>query len=109
MILVGAVLACAAHADPPRAPEPAAVTETIEESTVGDLDGSRVPMGNMSQRTYTRADGTSAEGWTCTLALATGAVVVGVGSAVEVDGASWLVTAVEKKPGEPGSVTLRKK
>ncbi len=82
------------------------MTETIEETTVGDLDGNRVPMGNMTQRKYERGDGTTAEGWTCTLALEGGAKVVGVGSIVEVGGRKWEVTAVEKTTGENGSVTL---
>lgn len=116
--LLWVALACVARADPtPASPVPAvppaapapqepAVTETIEETTVGDLDGTRVPMGNLAKTTYTRADGTSAEGWTCTLALASGPVVVGVGSAVTIDGKRWEVTAVEKPAGELGSVTL---
>lgn len=116
-MIVLALLACVARADPqpaapPAAPVPQApkeappVTETIEETTVGDLDGTRVPMGNMSQRSYTRGDGTTAEGWTCTLALESGPLVVGVGSVVEVGGRKWEVTAVEKTAGENGSVTL---
>lgn len=102
--------ALAAQAEPTLSPpaEAPAVIETIDESTVGDLEGTRVPMANMSQRAYVRADGTTAEGWTCTLVLASGPVVAGVGSAIDVAGGRWEVTAVAKEPGQPGSVTLRR-
>ncbi len=113
-MILFALLACVARADPqpatpptpPAQKEAPAVTETIEETTVGDLGGNRVPMGNMSQRQYTRGDGTTSEGWTCTLALESGATVVGVGSVVEVGGHKWEVTTIEKTTGSNGSVTL---
>ena len=87
----------------------AVVTENIEETTVGDLDGVRVGMGNMTQGAYTRADGSAAQGLVCSLAVdgAVG-VFVGLGSAVQVRGVAWEVVAIEKTPGQPGSVTLRR-
>ena len=69
-LLAAATLAGAPPA--PLAPPPAAgvdVIETIEETTVGDLGGVPVPMGNMFVDTYTLPDGTSASGLVCALAL----------------------------------------
>lgn len=89
--------------------------ETIEETTVGDLDGVRVPMGNMTQGTYTLPDGQQRAGWICSLALppAPGepqrpGVFVGQGSVVELGRSRWEVLSVNKVPGELGSVTLRR-
>ncbi|GEM_PF-2738849 len=103
-LLLAGVLATA----PPGATPP--MTENIEETTVGDLDGVRVGMGNMTRGAYTKADGSAANGLICSLAIdgAVG-VFVGEGSEVAVRGATWVVTALEKSPGEPGSVTLRRK
>lgn len=85
------------------------MTETIEETTVGDLDGARVPMGNMCRGTYTLPDGSERRGWICALALGNGpGTFVGVGSVVEVGGRRWEVVDVAKTPGENGSVTLRR-
>ena len=95
------VLACTA------APLPeASVRETIDETTVGDLDGTPTPMGSMVRGTFPLPDGTSGTGWTATLALADGPAVVGLGSEVRVDGTLWRVVAIDKSPPEPGSVTL---
>ena len=81
---------------------------TIDETTVGDLDGFPVPMGNMIQDDYTLPDGTSRHGTVCALALPEGGTFVGVGSVVQVGDARWQVTAVDKPKGELGSVTLEK-
>ncbi len=110
-------LACAA--DPsPRAPapplpsehpDPAPMIETIEETTVGDLDGVRVPMGNMTTDTYTLPDGTQAHGTVCSLAIAGRiGVFVGLGSIVDVEGTQWKVIDIDKPEGQRGSVTLQK-
>ena len=80
--------------------------ETIDETTVGDLDGTPCPMGSMVRGSYPLPDGSTGTGWTATLALAEGPTVVGLGSEVTVDGARWRVVAIEKSPPEPGSVTL---
>lgn len=110
-MIAALLLACALASEP--APEPpkkdADVIETIEETTVGDLDGNRVPMGNMTTGRYTLPDGTEKEGLICALALEGGAVFVGLGSVVEVDGARWEVVAIEKPEGKPGSVSLQKR
>lgn len=105
------LVACALAGDPigsnPVAPkESVPVTETIEETTVGDLDGVRVPMGNMTRGTYTLPDGTEQTGLICALALKPAPRFVGKGSVVEVEGARWEVTAIEKEGSGPGSVTL---
>ncbi|MFT4625857.1 MAG: hypothetical protein ACI8PZ_004528 [Myxococcota bacterium] len=95
------MVACAA------APLPeAAVRETIDETTVGDLDGTPTPMGSMVQGNYPLPDGSTGTGWTATLALQAGPTVVGLGSEVSIDGATWRVVAIDKAPPEPGSVTL---
>ena len=102
-------------ADPPPAAAPdraagATVTETIDETTVGDLDGIRVPMGNMTPGTYTLPDGTERKWLICSLVLPGGGpgVFVGEGSEVTVGESRWRVIAVVKPAGELGSVTLQK-
>lgn len=83
--------------------------ETIEETTVGDLNGVRVPMGNMTRGTYTLPDGREQKGWICSLVIGPGpGVFVGVGSVVEVGGARWEVVDVQKTPGQLGSVSLQR-
>ena len=94
-------------AEPVEQAPPAPVTEVIEETTVGMLGAVRVPMGNMTVGGYTLPDGTARRGWICSLALEGGGVFVGEGSRVTVGGAVWEVVAVQKAPGELGSVTLR--
>lgn len=113
------LLACGPKPSEPSTPSPAAppaqpstedaVIETIDETTVGDLDGVRVPMGNVTHGSYTLPDGREAEGPICSLALPgqTG-VFVGEGSVVEVEGTRWEVLSVEAPKGELGSVTLKK-
>lgn len=82
----------------------------IDETTVGLVGRERVPMGNMCRGTYTRADGTSAEGWMCSLAIGGQiGVFVGEGSEVEIGGARWAIVRVDKEPGELGSVTLERR
>lgn len=86
-----------------------AVIETIEETTVGDLDGVRVPMGNMTTGTYALPDGRQVHGPICSLALPGRiGVFVGQGSVVEVEGTRWEVLRVELRPEARGSVTLRR-
>lgn len=82
--------------------------ETIEETTVGDLGGVSVPMGNMTTDAYVLPDGTTREGTVCVLVLEAGPVWVGLGSVVEVGGARWEVVAIDKPKGELGSVSLQK-
>ena len=85
------------------------MTETIDETTVGELDGVRVPMGNMTTGEYVLPDGTKKHGPICSLALPGGpGVFVGVGSEVMVDNNRWTVTVVDNPPEGLGSVTLRK-
>jgi hypothetical protein len=106
-LLAGLALAAPGPVETPREEEP--VRETIDETTVGDLDGVRVPMANMTTGSYTRADGSEARGTICALVLPGGPVFVGLGSAVTLDGARWEVVAIEKSPGQFGSVTLERK
>ena len=83
--------------------------ETIEETTVGDLDGARVPMAQVTTDDYTRADGSVAHGRVCVLVLpGAGPTWVGAGSVVDVAGTRWEVLSVVKEPGELGEVTLRR-
>ena len=84
------------------------VIETIEETTVGDLDGTRVPMGNVTNGSYTLPDGTEKIGPICSLALS-GQIgeFVGAGSVVTVDGTRWEVTEVVNPAEGLGSVTLK--
>jgi hypothetical protein len=118
--LVGALLlglACAAEPAPP-VPAPRAVEtkdktpviiEEIDETTVGDLDGTRVPMGNMTTGTYTMPDGSEKRGLMCSLVIGPGpGVFVGMGSEVTVDGTRWRVVGIEKDGDELGSVRLQK-
>jgi len=86
-----------------------ATIEIIDETTVGDLGGVRVPMGNMTRGEYTLPDGTKAQGVICSLALPDQVgVFVGKGSVVDVQGTRWEVIDVDKPPGERGSVTLKR-
>lgn len=82
--------------------------EEIDETTVGDLDGTRVPMGNVTNGAYKLADGTEETGPICSLVLPTGQVWVGAGSEVTVDGARWLVVEVTDPPRGSGSVKLKR-
>lgn len=81
--------------------------EEIEETTVGDLDGERVPFGNAWEDDYTRADGASARGMSGVLFVPGGPVRVGAGSAVTVAGATWTVLEVVKRGGH-GVVRLER-
>ena len=102
----------------PSAPEPAVeepamaepITERIEETTVGDLDGARVAVGTIVlSGTYPLPDGTEGEGVAAVLALPDGTDAwVGAGSEVTVEGIRWKIVAVDKESGEPGEVTLER-
>lgn len=88
---------------------PVALTETITETTVGDLGGESVPMGNMTRMDYTLPDGTTRHGLVCSLAIGGRVgVFVGLDSVVDVEGTRWQVTGIEKVPGQLGSVTLKR-
>ena len=83
--------------------------ETIDETTVGDLDGTRVPMGNVTKGAYTLPDGTQKRGVICSLVVTDGpGVFVGAGSIVTVNGTQWKVLNVEQPPNDLGSVTLQR-
>lgn len=115
LVLVATIGLCsppAPHAAPDKSAasqERTPVTETIEETTVGDIDGVRVPMANMTRGSYTLPDGTEKEGLICALVLPDGPVFVGEGSVVEISGGRWEVTGIRKPAGELGSVTLTKR
>ncbi len=85
----------------------------IEETTVGSVGGWRVTAGNLLVDTYRDAAGHERRGPTIELGLydgqdrAHGEPTVGVGSAVEIDGTTWTVVAVQPAPGgENGWVEL---
>lgn len=86
------------------------VIEEIEETTVGDLGGHRVPMGNVTRGRYTIPDGTEREGPICSLVLpgVSPGVFVGAGSVVEVGGHRWEVLEVESPASGPGNVRLKR-
>ncbi len=110
ILLLLAGVACAGEPAPStKGPPLTAITETIDETTVGDLGGFSVPMGNMTHMDYTLADGTTRHGLVCSLVIGgrTG-VFVGQDSVVDVEGTRWRVTSIEKTPGQLGSVTLTK-
>jgi len=90
-------------------PKSDAITETITETTVGDLGGESVPMGNMTRMDYLLPDGTTRNGLVCSLAIGGRiGVFVGLDSIVDVEGTRWQVTGIEKVPNQLGSVTLKR-
>ena len=118
MILL--LAACASPKPAPPVPPPAvyqsppsvdetAMIESIEETTVGDLDGTPVPMGNMTVMDYDLPDGRSRHGLVCSLALP-GQIgtFVGLGSVIQVGDARWEVVGIEKPDDDNGEVTLKK-
>jgi hypothetical protein len=112
LLALGPLVPAAACAAAPPAPaagqEKPAVIETIDETTVGDLDGTRVPMGNVMNGSYTLPDGTEARGPVCSLALpGDTSAWVGKGSVVTVEGTKWEVLEVVNPPEGLGSVTLK--
>lgn len=85
------------------------MTETIDETTVGDLDGVRVGMASMTTMAYALPDGTERTGLVCALVLPDQpGQFVGLGAHFVVEGRTWEVIAIEKTKGELGSVTLRR-
>jgi len=85
------------------------VRETIEETTVAEIGGVRVGMGNMTRGSYEAPDGPR-EGVICSLALpGKVGVFVGLGSVIDIGGHPWTVVAIEKPPGERGEVTLERR
>jgi len=84
------------------------IIETIEQNTVGDLDGHRQPMGNVTTGTYTLPDGSEASGPICSLPIdGQIGVFVGAGSIVTVGDHRWQVLDVTLGHGKPGSVRLQ--
>lgn len=86
------------------------IIEEIEETTVGDLDGHRVPMGNVTWGSYTRADGSTAEGNICSLVLPgqSPGIFVGQGSVVVVGESRWEVMGVDNPSKGLGNITLKR-
>lgn len=85
------------------------VIEEIEETTVGDLGGYRVPMGNVTRGTYRMPDGSERTGDICSLVLPgqSPGIFVGAGSVVTVGDTSWEVLQVDNPSSGNGSVTLK--
>jgi hypothetical protein len=85
--------------------------EEITETTVGNLNGVRVGVGNIWERTYTLPDGTVRSGLTAQLFILVNdqnpGIVVGQGSVVTVGASRWEVIAVTKAGQERGTVTLK--
>ena len=72
----------------------------IEETTVADIDGWMVTVGNVMQGQWRRADGTSCSGLSAEIGLYDdelephGEFTVGVGSELQIAGRIWHVKAV---------------
>ena len=84
--------------------------EEIEETTVGFLNGHRVPMGNMiASAEYSLPDGSRVTGPVCSLAIdGNVGIFVGAGSVVDVGTDKWKVLQVELSEDDLGSVQLQK-
>jgi hypothetical protein len=85
---------------------------TIAETAVGLLGDRRVGAGNIWAADYELPDGTIANGMTAQLFVLgeDAGKIVGQGSVLEIDGARWEVTAVEKpEERRHGRVTLRRR
>ncbi len=85
------------------------MTETITETTVGELDGVRVGVANIWERDYVDATGAARHGVTARVAWTDQGgserwEVVGVGSRLVLGAFVWRVTAIDKAPGSPGEV-----
>ena len=85
------------------------MTEAITETTVGELDGVRVGVGNIWERDYVDAEGTARNGVTARVAWTDAGgterwEVVGVGSRLAFVASAWQVTRIEKVAGTPGEV-----
>jgi hypothetical protein len=88
---------------------PGGIMETIEETTVGNLDGTRVGVSNIWERQYNLPDGISRLGMTAILSPFNDKdVVVGQGSIVTIGQTQWEVITVEKTQGKRGEVRLKK-
>jgi len=84
--------------------------EIIEETTMGSLGDVPTGMASMGEGVYTLPDGSQTKGMSCVLAPDEEAnTIVGLGSVVDVQGAQWEVTRIEKVRGEPGFVTLERR
>ena len=80
----------------------------IREGAVGRLGDTRVGMNNMERAHYMTADGEERDGLCAALFVGPDMFVVGEGSAVEIAGQSWQVTAIEQIAPGFGSITLRR-
>ncbi len=85
------------------------MTETLTETTVGELDGVRVGLANVWERDYVDAAGAARTGVTARVAWTDAGgterwEVVGVGSRVAFSASAWQVTRIEKVAGTPGEV-----
>lgn len=79
----------------------------IEETTVAELDGVRVGMGNaVLSGEYELPDGSRGTGAACGLFWEDGDVWVGKGSEFALAGTTWRVVGLTKERGVLGSVVL---
>ncbi|MCB9076073.1 MAG: hypothetical protein H6631_00610 [Anaerolineaceae bacterium] len=83
--------------------------EEIKETTVGNLNGERVGVGNIWEDSYTLADGTSRTGLTAQLFIMSDDkdIIVGQDSVITVGETDWLVVAIEKPVDKLGKVILK--
>lgn len=109
-------LACASGpTEPERTPasadEPAKehVVIELEETTVGRIGRTRVPLGGMLIEGTYEVDGVEKKGPTGQLVLPDGAQRVGLGSKVTIEGETYEVTAIHKVKGENGTLSLTRR
>ncbi|CAN5328834.1 hypothetical protein BH11PSE11_BH11PSE11_26970 [soil metagenome] len=79
----------------------------IEETTVGDLQGVAVGVGNIWERDHVMADGRLKRGLTAQLFIDDTAFIVGKGSVFELKGECWEVVEV-RKSATLGQVSIKK-
>ena len=83
-------------------------TETLRESAVVQIGGVRVGCGNLWERTYQLADGSTTSGMSARVSFGDEVLIVGVGSALTIAAAHFRVSAIEKQAGELGRVALER-
>ena len=79
----------------------------IEETTVANLDGQRVPVSNVWDRDYTLPDGTGTHGMTAQIYVNEQPVIVGAGCVFTAGPSTWEVVEVVKR-GDIGFVRVKK-
>lgn len=79
----------------------------LKETAVVRVGDARVGCGNLWERAFVRADGATVVGMSARVSVGDHAVIVGVGSELDIDGARYVVAAIDKPAGKLGRVSLR--